>query len=537
MEKPLLHIDTLQVDFRTEAGVVAAVRGISLTIQPGETVALVGESGSGKSVAALSLLQLLPGNATVQAKTIRLRGEDIRSLSAEALRRLRGQQIAMVFQEPMTAMNPVQPIFRQLAESFLPEGMTAAQLPTLRRRAIELLTLTGINDPEQKLDSYPHQLSGGQRQRVMIAMALARRPALLIADEPTTALDVTIQAQILELLARLQRELGMAMLLITHDLPMVQKSADRVYVMRQGEICESGATERLFAQPQHPYTQQLLGSLPSRHAPPPRVGAAPLLQIENLYCHFPIKRGLLQRTVGHVKAVDGVSFTLARGETVGIVGESGSGKTTLGEAILQLNHSRGTIRFDGLELQTADREHVRALRRRIQVVFQDPFSSLSPRMTVGEILAEGLWIHRLEQSETARQQRAAAMLAEVGLPEAYLDRYPHQFSGGQRQRIAIARAMILHPELLVLDEPTSALDLSVQAQILALLRGLQERHGLSFIFISHDLRVIRAMSHHILVLWQGQIVEQGPTQALFDNPQHPYTRQLLAAAMHLSTTA
>ncbi|MBF0096429.1 MAG: ABC transporter ATP-binding protein [Magnetococcales bacterium] len=535
MSSALLQVENLRVHFRTEAGLVAAVRGISLTIQPGETVALVGESGSGKSVAALALLRLLPDNATVQADAIRLRGEEIRDLRPEALRRLRGEQIAMIFQEPMTAMNPVQTILRQLAEAFAPEEGAQPDKERLRQRSLELLTMTGITDPEQKLACYPHQLSGGQRQRVMIAMALARRPALLIADEPTTALDVTIQAQILQLLARLQRELGMAMLLITHDLPMVQKSADRVYVMRQGEMCESAATAQLFAQPQHPYTQQLLGSLPSRQAPVRPVAAQPLLQVEQLRCHFPIKSGFLKRTVGHVKAVDGVDFVLRRGETVGVVGESGSGKTTLGEAILQLNSSQGTIRFAGMALQKVARQEMRALRRRIQVVFQDPYSSLSPRMTVGQILAEGLWIHGLEQSEEGRRQRAAAMLAEVGLPAEYLDRYPHQFSGGQRQRIAIARAMILQPELLVLDEPTSALDLSVQAQILTLLRGLQERHGLSFIFISHDLRVIRAMSHEVLVMWHGRIVEQGPTQTIFEQPQHPYTRQLLAAAMHLST--
>ncbi len=539
MSGPLLEIDNLHVHFRGEAGIIPAVRGISLTIQPGETVALVGESGSGKTVAALSLLQLLPANATIRADAIRLRGNDITRLAPEPLRLLRGQEVAMVFQEPMTAMNPVYPIFRQLAEAFAPDQTTdgGTDPVTLRRRAVELLEMTGITDPEQRLDSYPHQLSGGQRQRVMIAMALARRPALLIADEPTTALDVTIQAQILELLARLQKELGMAMLLITHDLPMVYKTANRVCVMRQGELCETADTETLFRNPQHPYTQQLLASLPSRHPPARPEKAVDLLQVRQLHCHFPIKRGLLRRTVGQVKAVDGVDFTLRRGETVGIVGESGSGKTTLGEAILQLNDSRGGVLFDGQDLQTADRATLRGLRRRIQVVFQDPFSSLSPRMTIGDILAEGLRIHRLERTEAGQRRRVEAILAEVGLPTDYLDRYPHQFSGGQRQRIAIARAMILQPDLLVLDEPTSALDLSVQAQILVLLRTLQVRHGLAFIFISHDLRVIRAMAHDVLVMWQGRIVEQGATQTLFDHPQHPYTRQLLAAAIHLSTVS
>ncbi|MEO5353577.1 MAG: ABC transporter ATP-binding protein [Magnetococcus sp. XQGC-1] len=539
MSTPLLAIDNLHVHFQGEAGRVEAVRGISFAIQPGETLALVGESGSGKTVAALSLLQLLPANATIRADAIRLRGEEITRLAPDALRRLRGQEVAMVFQEPMTAMNPVYPIFRQLAESFAPEGRPGESVhnKTLRHRAVELLEMTGITDPESRLESYPHQLSGGQRQRVMIAMALARRPALLIADEPTTALDVTIQAQILELLASLQKELGMAMLLITHDLPMVRKAANRVCVMRQGELCESAATATLFQNPQHPYTRQLLASLPSKDSPPRPENPLNVLQVKQLHCHFPIKRGLLRRTVGHVKAVDGVDFVLRRGETVGIVGESGSGKTTLGEAILQLNSSRGSVLFAGQELQSADRGTMRGLRRRIQVVFQDPFSSLSPRMSVGQILAEGLWIHRLETTEAGRRRRVEEILTEVGLPVDYMDRYPHQFSGGQRQRIAIARAMILKPDLLVLDEPTSALDLSVQAQILTLLRDLQVRHGLAFIFISHDLRVIRAMAHDVLVMWQGKIVEQGPTQELFDHPRHPYTRQLLAAAIHLSTGA
>ncbi|MBF0402247.1 MAG: ABC transporter ATP-binding protein [Magnetococcales bacterium] len=537
MAEPLLEIERLHVHFRGETGISEAVRGISLTIQAGETLALVGESGSGKTVAALSLLQLLPANATIQAQAIRLRGTDITRLEGEPLRHLRGQQLAMVFQEPMTAMNPVYPIFRQLAEAFVPDLSQSSKdgLKALRHRAIELLEMTGITHPEQRLDSYPHQLSGGQRQRVMIAMALARRPALLIADEPTTALDVTIQAQILELLARLKKELGMAMLLITHDLPMVYKTANRVCVMRQGEICETADTESLFHNPQHPYTRQLLASLPSTQSPARAVQSTRLLEVSQLRCYFPVKRGLLKRTVGHVKAVDGVDFVLRRGETVGIVGESGSGKTTLGEAVLQLNESQGRLLFDGQDLYAADRATLRGLRRRIQVVFQDPFSSLSPRMTIGQILAEGLSIHRLESSEAKRRQRVEEILAEVGLPVAYLDRYPHQFSGGQRQRIAIARAMILRPDLLVLDEPTSALDLSVQAQILALLRDLQLRHGLAFIFISHDLRVIRAMAHDVLVMWQGKIVEQGATQQIFDNPQHPYTRQLLSAAIHLST--
>ena len=528
----LLEIEKLHVQFSGESGTVEAVRGISLAIHPGETLALVGESGSGKTVAALSLLQLLPANARIRAQAIRLQGNDITRLAPEPLRHLRGKKIAMVFQEPMTALNPVYPVFRQLAEALTLE--TGTKIKELRRQAVALLEMTGIADPEQRLDSYPHQLSGGQRQRVMIAMALAHRPALLIADEPTTALDVTIQAQILELLAGLQKELGMAMLLITHDLPMVRQAADRVCVMRHGEIVESASTQVLFQSPQHPYTQQLLASLPSAQ-PPPREGKpTPLLQVQGLHCHFPIKRGLFKRTVGYVKAVDGVNFTLRRGETLGIVGESGSGKTTLGEAVLRLNESRGQLHFDNQDLFTASRATLRGLRRRVQVVFQDPFSSLSPRMTIGQILEEGLQIHRLETSAAGRRRRTEAILEEVSLPAEYLARYPHQFSGGQRQRIAIARAMILKPDLLVLDEPTSALDLSVQAQILKLLRHLQTRHGLAFLFISHDLRVIRALSHDVMVMWQGKTVEQGPTQEVFDHPRHPYTRRLLAAALNLS---
>ena len=529
----LLEIEKLQVRFPSESGMVEAVRGISLTIQPGETLALVGESGSGKTVAALSILQLLPANALVHAKSVRLQGGDIFHLDPEELRTLRGQRIAMVFQEPMTAMNPVYPIFRQLAEAFA--AQTGLDQHSLRKRAVELLEMTGIDKPEQRLDSYPHQLSGGQRQRVMIAMALAHRPTLLIADEPTTALDVTIQAQILELLAQLQKELGMAMLLITHDLPMVYKAADRVCVMRHGEIVESANTETLFQKPQHPYTQELLASLPSSKPPESPSQPKPLLRVEALRCHFPIKKGLFKRTVSHVKAVDGVDFSIARGETMGVVGESGSGKTTLGEAILRLNESQGVLNFDGQDLFRASRATLRELRCRIQVVFQDPFSSLSPRLTIGQILEEGLLIHRVQESAAERCQQAEAMLEEVGLPIDYLDRYPHQFSGGQRQRIAIARAMILKPDLLVLDEPTSALDLSVQAQILKLLRRLQTRYGLAFLFISHDLRVVRALSHNVMVMWQGKCVEYGETRQVFDHPKHPYTRKLLAAALNLST--
>ncbi|MEO5346753.1 MAG: dipeptide ABC transporter ATP-binding protein [Magnetococcus sp. YQC-9] len=533
--KPLLAIDNLQVRFEGDMGIVEAVKGISLMIHPGETVALVGESGSGKSVAALAILRLLPPSAIITAEGIYYRGRQTTTLGPEPLRKLRGAEIAMVFQEPMTALNPVQPIFTQLAEAIALDPEADRTPGALRTRAAQLLDWTGIPDPQARLDAYPHQLSGGQRQRVLIAMALARRPSLLIADEPTTALDVTIQAQILELLTRLRRELNMALLLITHDLPMVRKCADRVYVMRQGLIVEHGTTEALFSTPRHPYTRTLLAALPDPN-PPRRPENAPLLLTANrIHCHFPIKKGLFKRTVGWVKAVDEVSFTLRRGETLGVVGESGSGKTTLGETILRLNEGGGEIRFDGLDPMSGGRAALRTLRRRMQVVFQDPFSSLSPRLTIGEILCEGLEIHGLEADPGKRLEAAGAILAEVGIDAEALDRYPHQFSGGQRQRIAIARAMILKPELLVLDEPTSALDLSVQAQILKLLKKLQHDHGLAYLFVSHDLRVIRAMSHEVMVMQNGRVVEAGPTAELFAAPRHPYTRRLLAAALDLTT--
>ncbi|MBF0341716.1 MAG: ABC transporter ATP-binding protein [Magnetococcales bacterium] len=531
--KPLLAVENLWVRFESESNTVEAVQGISFTIAPGETVALVGESGSGKSVAAMSILRLLPPSAAVTAEGIYYRGRQTTTLTTEQLRKFRGSEVAMVFQEPMTALNPVQPIFQQLAEAIQLDANLDAK--ATRARAVELLLQTGIPDPDARLDAYPHQLSGGQRQRVLIAMALARHPKLLIADEPTTALDVTIQAQILELLTRLQRELNMAMLLITHDLPMVRKCADRVYVMRQGRIVESGPTGALFATPRHRYTQALLAALPDPHPPKRPMDAPVLLTARNIRCHFPIRKGLFKRTVGWVKAVDDISLILRKGETLGVVGESGSGKTTLGEALLQLNHSQGELQFAGLNLRLHDRQAQRLMRRRMQVVFQDPFSSLSPRLTVAEILEEGLQIHHLEPDPDKRRLLAQKILTEVGLEADALERYPHQFSGGQRQRIAIARAMILKPELLVLDEPTSALDLSVQAQILKLLKKLQADHGLAYLFVSHDLRVIRAMSHEVMVMQNGQVVESGPTLEIFNHPRHPYTRRLLSAALELST--
>ncbi|MEO5379030.1 MAG: dipeptide ABC transporter ATP-binding protein [Magnetococcus sp. DMHC-6] len=532
MSPLLLQVEDLSVRFLSGQKQVEAVKGISFAIHSGETLALVGESGSGKTVAALSLLKLLPAQAHCHARTIRLAGRDIHAYNELEMQKIRGNEVAMVFQEPMTALNPVQTIFRQLMEPLILHQGLSSQIA--RQRAIELLEKTGVDHPRQRLESYPHQLSGGQRQRVMIAMALACQPKLLIADEPTTALDVTIQAQILELLTHLQAELKMAVLLITHDLPMVQKIADRVCVMRLGEVVESGLTSTLFNNPQHPYTQMLLDSLPSPH-PPPRPQVRPILyEARHVSCHFPIKRGLFGRTVGYTKAVDDVHLTLRRGETLGIVGESGSGKTTLGETLLRLNRGRGELMFDGVDLQSMLRQPLRSLRRRLQVVFQDPFSSLSPRFTIGQIMEEGLLVHGLEPDAEKRRARIVAILEETGLSGDILDRYPHQFSGGQRQRIAIARAIALKPDLLVLDEPTSALDLSVQAQILLLLRQLQLSHNLAYIFISHDLRVIRSLSHDVLVLCNGRMVEYGPTQEIFDHPQAPYTRRLLSAALELS---
>ncbi len=537
-DSTLLRVEGLGIGFPAvgaefgEEKPVQAVQDISFHIDKGETLALVGESGSGKTVASLSLLGLLPPSAMISAAKMEFMGRDLIKLTEAQKQAIRGDRVAYIFQEPMTALNPVYPIFRQLTENFAPEDRGDAK--RLRSRAVELLEMTGIQNPQERLDSYPHQLSGGQRQRVMIAMALARRPDLLVADEPTTALDVTIQAQILKLLTELKDELGMAMLLITHDLPMVQKAADRVCVMRQGEIVESGTVAAIFASPKHEYTRTLLGSLPDSNPPARQDGAEVVLAAKNVHCHFPVKKGLFKRTVGVVKAVDGVDLTIRRGETLGVVGESGSGKTTLGEVILRLNDGGGDLQFAGHSLLDTSRAALRNLRQRIQVVFQDPFSSLSPRMTIGQILEEGLLIHDLAPDPEERRAMVERSLLEVGLSVAVLGRYPHQFSGGQRQRIAIARAMIMKPDLLILDEPTSALDLSVQAQVLRLLRDLQQRHGLAFLFISHDLRVIRALSHEVMVMWQGVVVEHGPTAEVFDSPKHPYTNRLLSAALDLS---
>jgi microcin C transport system ATP-binding protein len=528
----LLEVEDLQVRFAIEGEAIEAVRGISFSLDRGRTLALVGESGSGKSVSALSVLQLLPyPRASHPGGSIHFDGEELIGRPDRFMRKIRGNRIGMIFQEPMTSLNPLHDVERQISEVlFVHRGLGRR---AARERAIELLRLVQIPDPESRLRSYPHQLSGGQRQRVMIAMALANEPDMLIADEPTTALDVTIQAQILQLLQELQARLRMAVLLITHDLTIVRKVADDVGVMRDGLIVESGPVERIFTEPQHPYTRHLLASEP-RGRPQPVAPDAPVaMAAHGVKVHFPVQRGLLRRTVAHIKAVDGVDLRVREGETVGVVGESGSGKTTLGLALLRLTHSRGEIRFGERPLQGLSWRELRPLRRNMQIVFQDPYGSLSPRLTVGQIVEEGLLVHKLEPDAAARRQRVAAILEEVGLEPAMMDRYPHEFSGGQRQRISIARAMVLEPRLVVLDEPTSALDVSVQAQLVELLRTLQARHGLAYIFISHDLRVVRAMSHQVLVMRNGVVVEAGPTEAIFEAPREAYTRALMAAAFDI----
>ena len=527
----LLHVRGLHVEFRSGGGTMHAVKGVSFDIAKGETVALVGESGSGKSVTALSILQLLPyPMAHHPAGSIRFRDTELLGAEEKVLRDVRGNRIAMIFQEPMTSLNPLHSIERQINETlFLHKGLSRA---AARKRTLELLRLVGLPNPEKRLNAYPHELSGGQRQRVMIAMALANEPDLLIADEPTTALDVTIQAQILELLKDLQRRFGMALLLITHDLGVVRKMADRVCVMNQGEIVEQADVADIFIRPKHPYTQKLLAAEPKGNPLTPPENAPEVMAADNLKVWFPIKKGLLRRTVDHVRAVDGVSVDVREGHTVGVVGESGSGKTTLGLALLRLHASQGAIRFDGKDIQGWQAKRLRPLRREMQVVFQDPYGSLSPRLSVGQIIGEGLKIHGIG-SGSERDAMVAKALEEVGLDPASRHRYPHEFSGGQRQRIAIARALVLKPKFVVLDEPTSALDMSVQAQIVDLLRDIQVRHNLAYLFISHDLRVVRALSSHVIVMKDGKVVEQGPTRRIFDEPEQDYTRALLAAALNL----
>ncbi|HYN38103.1 MAG TPA: ABC transporter ATP-binding protein [Rhodospirillales bacterium] len=528
---PLLSVHDLHVSFGRGAREVRAVRGVSFDVGEAETVALVGESGSGKSVTALSALRLLPyPSAWHPGGAIRFRGEEVLTAGAGRMRELRGDRMAIVFQEPLTSLNPLHSIGKQIAEVlFVHKKMTAAQA---HARVVELLHLVGLGEAESRLSDLPHTFSGGQQQRVMIAIALANEPDLLIADEPTTALDVTIQAQILALLKDLQARMRMALLLITHDLGIVRKMAERVCVMHDGLIVEQGRVGEVFARPQHPYTRRLLEAEPKGRPQPGPAGAAELLRAEDARVWFPIKRGLLKRTVGHVKAVDGVSLHLRAGHTLGVVGESGSGKSTLGRALLRLSPSRGSIVFAGRELQGLSWGEVRPLRRRMQIVFQDPYGSLSPRLTIGRIVGEGLEIHR-EGSAAEQRARVEDVLREVGLDPGVADRYPHEFSGGQRQRIAIARALVLKPDFIVLDEPTSALDMSVQAQIVELLRALQKSHGLAYLFISHDLKVIRALAHDVLVMKAGRVVEQGPADAIFERPRDPYTRALMAAAFEM----
>ncbi len=523
----ILNVENLSVAFGSGDPVV---RNVSFDIKAGETVALVGESGSGKSVTALSTVKLLPASARISGSA-RYRGTQMIEADKQTLQQVRGNDISFIFQEPMTSLNPLHTLEKQIGESIaLHQGLVGAKA---RERIVDLLTKVGIRDPESRLNNYPHQFSGGQRQRIMIAMALANGPDLLIADEPTTAVDVTIQAQILDLLADLQKSEGMGLLFITHDLAIVRKIASRVNVMQGGKIVEAGPTEEIFSNPQHAYTQKLLAAEPSGKPDPVPANSAEIVRTENLRVWFPIKRGVMRRTVGHIKAVNDASFDIHESETVGIVGESGSGKTTLALGIMRLLSSEGKISFVGRDVQGLRNRQLQPLRKDMQMVFQDPYGSLSPRLTIEQIVAEGLGVHGVESGHTERDD-VAAILTEVGLSPDMMNRYPHEFSGGQRQRIAIARAMILRPRLVVLDEPTSALDMTVQVQIVGLLRDLQKKHKLAYLFISHDLKVVRALSHKVLVMKQGDIVEQGEGDQVFDAPQTDYTKTLMAAAFDLA---
>ena len=533
MADPLLSIRDLSVDFATPSGVVHAVRNIAFDMAPGETLALVGESGSGKSVSALSILQLLPyPTARHPNGSIRFEGQELLGADEATLRGIRGNDIAMIFQEPMTSLNPLHTIEKQINEVLFVHKGLARQ--AARARTLELLKLVGLDNAEQRLNAYPHELSGGQRQRVMIAMALANEPKLLIADEPTTALDVTIQAQILELLNDLKAKFQMSILFITHDLGIVRKMADRVAVMQQGKIVELRETEELFADPSHSYTKELLDAEPSGSALAPVRNAPKIIEADDLKVYFPIKAGLMRRVVDYVRAVDGITLEVREGQTVGVVGESGSGKTTLGLALLRLISSDGPIEFEGEAIEGLRTRELRPLRREMQIVFQDPYGSLSPRMSIAQIIAEGLKVHGIGDSAEDRDEMIVQVMEEVGLDPAARHRYPHEFSGGQRQRVAIARALVLKPKFIVLDEPTSALDRSVQAQIIDLLRSLQEKHKLAYLFISHDLKVVRAISNHVIVMQNGKVVEQGPATEIFDAPREDYTKALMAAAFDLA---
>jgi microcin C transport system ATP-binding protein len=531
MTEPLLSVRNLGVEFRQGGNVTVAVEGASFDIERGETVALVGESGSGKSVTALSVMKLLPYPAASTTGEIFFKGKDLLKADDADLREVRGNDISIVFQEPMTSLNPLHTIERQVGEVLkVHQGMGDA---AARKRVLELLDQVGVRDAANRLGAYPHQLSGGQRQRVMIAMALANEPDLFIADEPTTALDVTVQAQILALLRDLQRQTGMAMLFITHDLGIVRKMAGRVCVMTKGRIVEQGPTEEIFTHPRHAYTRHLLAAEPKGDPPKSDPKAPVVMAADDLKVWFPIRRGFFRRTVGHIKAVDGVDVAVREGQTLGIVGESGSGKTTLGLALMRLISSKGKIVFLGKQIEANNFKEMRPLRSEMQIVFQDPYGSLSPRMSVRDIVGEGLRVHEPSLSLAEREKKVAKALEEVGLDPATANRYPHEFSGGQRQRIAVARAMVLEPRFVMLDEPTSALDMSVQAQVVDLLRDLQRRHDLAYLFISHDLKVVRALANDIVVMRNGKVVEHGPAARVFDHPETDYTKALMAAAFEI----
>ena len=534
VNQPLLDVRDLSVAFHHGGNTSVAVDHVSFAIERGQCVALVGESGSGKSVSALSILKLLPyPTASHPSGQVRFKGRELLGLSEREICGIRGNDIAIIFQEPMTSLNPLHTIEAQIGEIMqLHGGVRGAKA---RARTLELLTQVGIPEPETRLASYPHQLSGGQRQRVMIAMALANEPDLLIADEPTTALDVTVQAQILTLLADIRARLGMSLLFITHDLGIVRRIADVVCVMNNGKIVEQGPVEDVFTKPQHPYTRALLAAEPKPDPAPPRPDAERVMSTDDLKVWFPIKRGLLRKTVGHIKAVDGVSLSVRKGETLGVVGESGSGKTTLGLALLRLISSDGPVVFLGKDIQGLAFKEMRPFRRDMQIVFQDPFGALSPRMSVGDIVAEGLSVHQPSLSAGDRELRVVKALNDVGLDPATRFRYPHEFSGGQRQRISIARAAVLEPRFVVLDEPTSALDMLFQAQMVDLLRELQRKRDLTYMFISHDLRVVASLASHLIVMRHGKVVEEGPASELFKNPKTDYTRALFAAAFRLET--
>ena len=532
----LLEVRDLSITFRQGGADHLAVDRVSFSLEKGRTLALVGESGSGKSVTALSIVRLLGAtSASYPSGEVLFNGVDLLRAQEPELRKVRGNQITMVFQEPMSSLNPLHSILQQISEILELHGLRGAQ--KLRERVIELLDEVGIPDPASRLNAYPHQLSGGQRQRVMIAMALANRPALLIADEPTTALDVTVQAQILKLLKDLQSRMGMAMLFITHDLGIVRKIADDVCVMQKGRIVEAGPVEDVFSNPQHAYTKMLLAAEPKGQAPKSDHNAPSIMSADDVRVWFPIKRGFFRRTIGNIKAVDGVSINVREGQTLGVVGESGSGKTTLGLALLRLIRSEGPIVFMGQAIEGLDSSAMRPLRRNMQIVFQDPFGSLSPRMSIAEIIAEGLEVQKPLLRYDERREIVAQALIDTGLDPAAMDRYPHEFSGGQRQRVAIARAMALEPKFIVLDEPTSALDMSVQAQIVDLLRDLQQKKKLAYMFISHDLKVVRALASDIIVMRQGRVVEQGVAADVFASPRNEYTRALFAAAFNIEADA